>query len=228
MLKELQKIFQRKGLMQQAVEESHQMLRDDWDMFQAAVKSLRESDTAEIDIDIEGMDIKINQYERDVRKKILIHLAVHDATDLSIGLVLISIIINIERIGDYTKNIVELAQNHPGRLVCPVPEWETDLKLIEKTISGNFGVLIEALEKSNEKSAEKLLADLQKIKKLCDKYIIETLHCDDKKLKASDGVAIALYMRYLKRIAAHLMTIATSIVNPFHKIGYRKSRDTDK
>lgn len=223
MLKELQRIFQRKGLMEQAVEESNQMLRDDWEMFKAAVKSLRESETAEVKINIESMDIKINQYERDVRKKILTHLAVHDASDLSIGLILISIIIDIERIGDYTKNIVTLAENHPGKFFIQIPEWENDLKKIEETVSENFGNLIEALEKSEKQIAEKLLNELWRIKKLCSKYVAATLHCDDLNLKTSDAVAFALYLRYLKRIASHLMNIATSLVNPFHKIGYRKT-----
>ena len=76
MLKELQKIFHRKGLLEEAVEESRIMLRDDWEMFKAAKKSLRESEAAEVDIDVESMDIKINKYQRDVRKKMLTHVAV--------------------------------------------------------------------------------------------------------------------------------------------------------
>ncbi|MCI0496426.1 PhoU domain-containing protein, partial [candidate division KSB1 bacterium] len=99
MLKELQKIFQRKGLMEQALDASLEMLRDDWEMYREAVKSLRESDTAEIAIDIMEKDRRINKYEREVRKKVLTHLAVNDVSDLNIGLVLISIVIDIERIG---------------------------------------------------------------------------------------------------------------------------------
>lgn len=76
MLSELQRIFKRPGLLEEAVQESHEMLRTDWEMFKASIKSLRESETGEIDIDIETMDIQINKYERDVRKKVLTHLAV--------------------------------------------------------------------------------------------------------------------------------------------------------
>ena len=31
----------------------------------------------------------------------------------------------------------------------------------------------------------------------------------------------ALYTRYLKRIAAHLINIASSVFNPFERIGFR-------
>lgn len=218
MFKELQKIFQRESLMEEAVNASHEMLSEDWEMFKAAVKSLRESDTAEIDIDIQEKDIKINKFEREVRKKVVTHLAVSGAGDLNIGLVLISIVVDIERIGDYTKNIVELAQNHPGRLTGG--SMEEQIKQSEITISRNFGVLIEAIEKSDEKLANKLLDDLWHIKKQCDSCHFALLN-EKIDVSVGDAVALTLYIRYLKRVASHLMNVATSIVNPFHKIGYR-------
>lgn len=224
MFKELQKIFQRKGLIEQALQESYRMLEIDWDMFKAAKKSLRESDTAAVDIDVDETDIQINKFERDVRKKVLTHLAIHDATDLNIGLILINIINDIERIGDYTKNIVTLAENHPGKLKISIEDWEEDLLHIEETINKNFGVLIDALKNSNVEKANQLLDELWKIKKTCSKYVAATI-ANELPIKTSDAVAIALYMRYLKRIASHLMNIATSIVNPFHKIGYRTNKE---
>ncbi len=224
MFKELQKLFQRKGLIEQALDESYQMLQIDWEMFKAAKKSLRKSETAEVDIDVDETDIKINKFERDVRKKVLTHLAVHDASDLNISLILINIISDIERIGDYTKNIVTLAENHPGKLEISIEDWEKDLQHIEETINKNFGVLIEALKNFDSVKANQLLDDLWKIKKTCSRYVAATI-ANDLDIKTSDAVAIALYMRYLKRIASHLMNIATSIVNPFHKIGYRINKE---
>ena len=35
-------------------------------------------------------------------------------------------------------------------------------------------------------------------------------------------MATALYIRFLKRISAHLMNIASSVVNPFDRIGFRE------
>lgn len=223
MLKELQQLFRRKNLIQEAVDASIEMLQDDWEMFQESVKSLRESDSNEIALDIEEKDAKINEYEREVRKKVLTHLAVNDVSDLNAGLVLISIVIDIERIGDYTKNIVDLAQNHPGRLV--VNQYEDEVKSIEKTISKNFGVLIDAFEKGEVESAKLLLNELWKVKKQCDRINMTLLQSENIDFKPNDAVAFALYMRYLKRVAGHLMNIATSLVNPFHKIGYRSEAE---
>jgi len=44
---------------------------------------------------------------------------------------------------------------------------------------------------------------------------------DVEDLGPGDYAAAALYLRYLKRIAAHLSNIASSVVNPFHRIGYK-------
>ncbi|OQX95606.1 hypothetical protein B6I21_04550 [candidate division KSB1 bacterium 4572_119] len=220
MLKELQKIFGRKGLMEQALDDSVEMLKEDWEMFRESVKSLRESETAELKIDIEDKDSKINKFERDVRKKVLTHLAVNDVGDLNVGLVLISIVIDIERIGDYTKNIVELAQNHPGKLY--VKEWEDTIKEIEGTVSKNFGVLIQAFEESDSDLAKKLIDDLWKVKNECDNCMWVLLKDGGTKVTVPDAVAFALYMRYLKRISSHLMNAASSIIVPFHRIGYRE------
>ena len=33
---------------------------------------------------------------------------------------------------------------------------------------------------------------------------------------------VALYVRYLKRVGAHLLNILSSVVSPFERIGYRE------
>jgi len=46
-------------------------------------------------------------------------------------------------------------------------------------------------------------------------------------LECREYAALALYTRYLKRPAAHLSNIASSLVNPFHRIGYKpKAKQT--
>ncbi|NIR50713.1 hypothetical protein GWO43_19185, partial [candidate division KSB1 bacterium] len=39
--------------------------------------------------------------------------------------------------------------------------------------------------------------------------------------KSSEAVPLALYLRYLKRVAGHIQNVASSIVNPFHRIKYQ-------
>jgi hypothetical protein len=36
---------------------------------------------------------------------------------------------------------------------------------------------------------------------------------------------VALYVRYLKRVTAHLLNILSSVVNPVERIGYREEEE---
>ena len=45
-------------------------------------------------------------------------------------------------------------------------------------------------------------------------------------LSRPDAATVALFARYLKRIAAHSRNVMTSLVNPFHRIGYREKPET--
>ena len=61
----------------------------------------------------------------------------------------------------------------------------------------------------------------------CDEIVKELIASPDPEISSTDAVATALYTRYLKRIAAHLMNIASSIFNPFERIGFRAEEDDD-
>ncbi len=222
MLKFFQEIFSRKNLLEEALEASWTMLEIDKKMFDASVTSLRRQDTAEVDIDIYMTDRKINQLEQDIRKKVLTHLAVSGPGDLTIGLTLVSLISDVERIGDYTKNIYELAKECPQRLLAG--KWEEKLEGMEDTVSAGFGTLLEALRENDEEKAETLISDIAGVKQQCDKFVLLLIQAKDESFKVDEAVPLVLYMRYLKRISGHLQNVTSGIVNPFHRLKYMDER----
>lgn len=212
-------LFSEENLYIQALNESYKMLSLDLTMYEASVNSLRQSETAAMETDIYKMDQEINQYERDVRKKVMTHLTVTGSRDLAPGLILISVVVDIERIGDYTKNIFNLAQQHPKRLHAG--SLDSKLTIIEKHVSNQFKSMITGFKKSDEKTARRLMKEYKvEVSKQCDEITnaIVSGKCTD--LAPGDAAAVALYSRYLKRIAAHSRNILTSVVNPFDHIGY--------
>ena len=42
-----------------------------------------------------------------------------------------------------------------------------------------------------------------------------------KNLSPGQSAALVLYLRWLKRLHSHLRDINTSVVNPFHRIGFK-------
>ena len=219
MFKQIFKIFKSDSLYEQALGECHEMLDIDLTMFKASIESLRKSDSADINIDIFSMDKKINAFERDVRRKVMTHLAIGGKEDIGSGLVLVSVVIDIERIGDYTKNIYDLAVNHSKKLNGG--SVEDRLAEIEKISFKLFEDTIDAFKNQDIEKARGLMGSYKKnISIQSDAITNDIIAGKISDLDTGSASAVGLYARYLKRIAAHSRNLISSIVNPFEKIGY--------
>lgn len=219
MFRILRELFTADNLLKQAFDDTAEMLREDNNMFRESVHSLRHSDSSELEFDIYAADKIINKYERQVRRKVLAHMAIAKPIDVGPGLVLISVVGDVERIGDYTKNIYELATAHPARLAGSI--FEEKLTETEKNITEKFNGVAEAYSNSNEELANLLMSEHTGISKWCDAAVDELIQNPPDELYTGHVVALALYIRHLKRISAHLTNIVSSVVNPFPRIGYR-------
>ena len=225
MWRKLRNIWRADNLLEQAWEQSYEMLQIDQEMFLEAVQILRERDDASMSREIRERDKIVNEYEREVRRKVITHCTLAGSTTVPGGMVLVSIIIDIERIGDYTKNIVDLAMLHPAKLKGGA--FEDDLEEIERAVKDNFVRTRKCIEKSQAKCALQLLNEYEWVSKACDKALQGLVEEKDKDLPSSEAVSVALYIRWLKRINAHLRNITTSVVNPFDRIGYQPEEDQE-
>lgn len=218
--KELYELWRRYNFLQQAWEESYVMLETTHEMFEKSVYSLRSTDTAEIAGDVYAMDKKVNTYLQDVRRKVFKHLAVTGGANIIPGLVLTSIVIDVERIGDYTKNITDIAIAHPGRLFCG--KHDQQVKKIEEAVTEMFKKILPCLRSSNKEMGHLIMSSNEWITKECDHIVIDLIQHHDSTIPPEDSVTTALYCRYIKRVAAHLLNVASSVVNPFDKVGFRE------
>jgi len=218
--KEILNLWHSEDLLAQAWQESREMLVLSQEIFIKAVKQLRENEDVEALKELKKRDWEINTFQREVRRKVLTHYSVtEDQSDLSNGLVLINMVVDIERLGDYTKNIVDLALNFPENIVSE--NLSEDLHLIETTVHQRFARTVEAIENQDSEIAKSLKASYKyEISKLSDGIVDKILSGEIAFGSESKTAAIALYVRYLKRIGSHLNNIATSLVNPFDTIGY--------
>ena len=218
MFKQWLEIFKKDTLMDRAYKRSFMMLDLTRDMFLKAKESLRFREDCEVDVNIKDKDQEINSYEREVRRNVFNHLVVGGTTKLPSALVLVSIIIDIERIGDYTKNMVELALSHPGKLKGG--KFEKNLQRVEAAVEDNFVKTRACFESGDKKSALKLLEEYKWVNDVCDDSLEGLIREDDKDIRSGDAVALGIYFRWLKRVNSHLRNITTSVVNPFDRIGF--------
>lgn len=222
MIKEILSVFKSNTLMDRAFQRSYDMLDLTHKMFLQAKQVLRETEHTNLDFDVHNEDNEVNKYQREVRKDVFNHLVLTEGEQLSSGLILVSIVIDIERIGDYTKNIVDLAQNHPRRLHGG--NFEDDLVRIEQAVLENFRRTIDVFKNSDEEAAIQLLKEFKWISKLSDDCLYLLVKETDPSIASGSAVALSLYFRSLKRINSHLRNVTTSVVNPFHRIGYKPKK----
>lgn len=221
------RLLNRQNLMESAYGTTVKMLKSDQEMFKATMKVLRDHDTSELPFNIYQKDKEINKFEREIRRNVITHLSISGVQNVPAGMALVSIVIDVERIGDFTKNIAELSMSHPEKLHGGM--FEDDLKSCEEKVLKRFEFVIESLEKPDTEPARTVLSEYRQLNRKCDEILMEIIAEKDKSIGVHDAVVLALYFRYLKRIGSHLMNIASSMVNPFPRIGFRdKSQDKDR
>ncbi len=223
MWKQIITLFRKAGPCQEAFDEALVMLKKSHGMFHDAVASLH--DKGHLVDDIYERDRQLNEYERSVRRKIVTHFSVSQRPDVNMGLILTAIVVDIERVGDYAKNISELAVGLEGPL--DTMELADHVREFEEILDGMFSDLVVALEKSDDAKARSIMDRY--------KYLSDTVEEDLRLLREGKALAgnsaravlTALYLRYLKRMAAHLKNVATSVVNPYHRIGFREKAESE-
>ena len=218
MFKEFFVHWRKKDLLHQALEDAYIMMAQAAEMFKFARDVLFEKQK-------EGMDIYrqdriINKYEIDIRRKVLEHLSVNPREDLTASLILTSVVIDIERIGDFSKNIVELASMYPEALVGK--KYIPKLLEMSRKVEEFFKLTEEAFKEADVEKGKLVMAEHAKIACTCDSMLEELVK--DTEIPGRKAIVCALLTRYLKRISAHLKSIASSVVNPFQRIGFRPEK----
>ena len=71
--------------------------------------------------------------------------------------------------------------------------------------------------------AKEVMSEHWWIGRRSDEILNALIARSDKNLVCNEAVSTALYVRFLKRISAHLMNVASSVVNPFDRIGFREN-----
>jgi phosphate transport system protein len=202
------------GLVVEAENIVSEMLEISYNMFRYSMKVVIEK--AKEKENIYEIDKKLNSLEIDVRKKILKHLSINPSQDITPSLVLVTIVVDIERLGDYSKNLIEVSHKYPkplkGKYIEKIKDLEGRVQIYyKKTIE----IFKERKKESGKEIAEKLSELVVECQDLLEKLI------EDDSLSSKEGIIYSLLVRHLKRISSHVRNVCSSIVNPFYSLGYK-------
>ncbi len=211
-------IFKEAGTLKGVESTLEAMLSDCREMYDLATSALfGAEEPRSVSERLWSLDKGVNRAERAVRRELLIHGTVRHA-EIEQGLMLayMAVAKDIERIGDYCKNLWDLA-NHGVDL-----SGHDDSEMLR----GHADEITELLERGaaafvtqNEKEVHALIPRLEMAAARHDELVFEYIKSD------GPGSVVAprtLYFRFLKRVCGHLENVLSSVVMPLDRIDYYK------
>ena len=218
---EILSVWRKEDLLSEAWEQSLEMLDLSHNMFVKAVKKSKKQENLSVLKQLKNRDKEINKYQREVRRKIITHFSLqNNINDISSIMVLMNMVVDIERIGDYSKNILDLAIYYPEKLNTKI--LHPELHEIEQVVKSRFDKTVDAIKTEDVELASKLIKGFKKQVATASDRIVNNIISGELNIESgSESAAIVLYARYLKRIGSHLKNITTTVINPIDSIGYQ-------
>ncbi len=166
-------------------------------------------------------DIEVNKLERRIRKRIISYLSAGGhAADLPYCLLLMSLVKDVERIGDYAKNVVEAREFLPAGL--PDDARVTELKEIRGAVEGSFRDLARVFE---EMDREEALARVEQGRAMAQRAEALVGSVARSSYDPATVTSLVLTARFYKRIGGHILNILSSVTMPLHKLDYYDERE---
>lgn len=176
--------------------------------------------------DLLATDKQINKAEREIRKEIIIHASVSNTlrggmADFPECLAMMSIVKDAERLGDYSKNIFDLA------VISPLQAEGDDrdrMFILKNLIDKLFVSCRHVFDTADPQTATNLIRESTWIARQCEQNVVRLIQTE-----TPDRLTAyyTLLYRYMKRIVSHLRNIASSVVQPVHKIDFTSKLTRD-
>ena len=188
------------------------MLADDRVVFDLAMSGLVDGvDWKGIKREIKATDQRVNDGEREIRRDLVVHASVVGSIDTPAILVYMSIVKDIERIGDYGKNLRDLARD--GVDLQDFPAWHE----VRTEVSQMIADTAEVFGARDDERARRMLARGDELLDAFDTAVSQLVRGEDDRPHA---VGRALAARYIKRIVAHLTNVLSAVVMPIERLDY--------
>ena len=216
------KIWKSDSLLSQAWDDSISMLKLSHDIFIKSIDNFNSHDSVEEIKALKKEDRKINDYQMTVRRKVLTYFSLETSSrEVPNGLILVDMVVDIERIGDYCKNISDLTLMQKSSF--DFGELKEQISAMESEVRSRFSTTIQVIENQDEDLARTLNDKYKKTVSSASDKIVSGIVSGDVKLDSqSKSASLVLYARYLKRIGAHLKNITSTVVNTYDRIGYER------
>ncbi len=209
------------GGLEQIDAQVQRMVNDARHTFDLAMSAVTGGAVETVAEEVRRTDRQINLTEMEIRRALLVHASVHGATDTPEVLVFMNMVKDLERIGDYNKNIFDLAEE--GVSLAGSPDLEEILALRDE-VSSRIALMGEILATRDEERARAYISRGDELRRGFDEKVRALIHSTEPGVLA---VPRALLFRFLKRISAHSLNVVSAVVMPVDQLDYfDESEDT--
>ena len=202
------------GGISQIESQVQRMIADARHTFDLAMNAVTGGAVETVADEVRRTDRQINVTEIEIRRELLVHISVHGTADAGEMLVFMNMIKDLERIGDYNKNIFDLALE--GVSFSGAEDLEQILGFRDE-LSSRIALMGEILDTRDEDRARAYIERGDHLRREFDGLVNELVHATAPALVA---VPRALLYRFLKRVAAHCANVVTAVVMPVDRLDY--------
>tara|TARA_B100000953_G_scaffold223328_1_gene184980 strand:+ start:96 stop:764 length:669 start_codon:yes stop_codon:yes gene_type:complete len=195
------------------------MVTDARHTFDLAMNAITGGSVASVADEVRRTDRQINVTEMEIRRELVVHFSVHAGGDATEMLVFMNMVKDLERIGDYNKNVFDLAEE--GVSFSGADDLERILGFRDE-ISSRIALMGEILTVRDEERARAYIARSDELRREFDNLVNELVHSTEPALHA---VPRALLYRFLKRITAHSLNVVTAVIMPVDRLDYYDEAD---
>ncbi|MEE3115344.1 MAG: PhoU domain-containing protein, partial [Actinomycetota bacterium] len=188
------------------------MINDARHTFDLAMNALTGGPVATVADEVRRTDRRINITEMEIRRELVVHASVHGGVDTPEVLVLMHMVKDLERIGDYNKNIFDLADE--GVSLAEAPDLGRLLGYRDE-LSSRIALMGELLTTRDEDGARAYITRGDELRREFDDRINELVHSTEPAVVA---VPRALLYRFLKRVTAHSLNVVSAVVMPVDRL----------
>jgi Na+/phosphate symporter len=197
-------------LVEAAFQDVSSMLAQSARMLDLALATLL--DNAPLEVDLDKLDDLVDEGERMVRRTVLQHLSVNPRQELVASLVLVSMVQDAERIGDFARGLAEAASLAKSPRTG---EFADELRGLADRLRPMFDLCEVAFRKDDIESARQVIMTHTELKRDFTAYLQRVVDSD---LSADMAIVYATASRILRRVSSHLSNIASSVVQPYDRI----------
>jgi len=197
-------------LLEAAFDDITTMLDQGAKMLDHALAALFDNESLPVDLDT--MDDVIDDSERMVRRTVLKHLTVNPQQDLVASLILVSMVQDAERIGDFARGLADLSDLTGATLEGSPAE---ELRSLADRLRPLFEVCERAFREDDAAGAIQVVSTHTELKQAFTDFVRHIARSD---LPTDKAVAFALAAGSLRRISSHLSNIASTVTQPYDRI----------